>query len=49
MAEPKTCEVCGRSDDTVMLRFCVFQQEIYDVNITETVCDACEHEHAMDI
>jgi hypothetical protein len=45
----RTCEECGKRDKTVRERACGYSEEIHGVELMETVCDACEHEHIMDI
>ncbi len=43
------CTECGKQDDTVSNRLCGYSEEIHGTKIWETVCDACEHQHLMDI
>lgn len=44
------CEVCGKEDETVSVRECGYAMDVNnDPNVMETICDACEHEHLMDI
>lgn len=44
-----TCQECGKTDHTVRTRNCGYAEEIYDSKVEETICDACEHEHLMDV
>ena len=44
----ETCSECGKSDETVYSRNCGYANEMGG-HRQETVCDACEHEHLMDI
>lgn len=43
------CESCGKVDDTVSVRECGYSMEINGTSVMEEICDACEHEHLMDI
>ena len=43
------CEGCHKRDSTVAFRNCGYIEEIYNRILTELICDACEHEHLMDI
>ena len=46
----ETCSSCGKKDDTVRERNCGYARDVNNnPNRAETVCDACEHEHLMDI
>jgi len=47
--DTKKCQECGREDETVRLRDCVYSEEVNGTKVEEIVCDACEHEHLMDI
>jgi hypothetical protein len=49
MAFDKTCEVCGKTNEFVSLRFCGYDLDIHGRYKYETICDDCEHEHLMDI
>lgn len=50
MKEKLKCSVCGKQDDTVSVRACGYAADINnDPNVMEEICDACEHEHLMDI
>lgn len=45
-----TCQECGKQDRTVAYRACAYHADVKnDPEAFETVCDACEHEHIMDI
>lgn len=43
------CQECGVQDETVEKRMCGYVKEIYGEEREETVCDACEYQHCMDI
>ncbi len=43
------CEDCSKSDKTVKRRICGYAEEILGKETWETICDACEYEHLMDI
>jgi len=43
------CSSCGKQDETVVARECGYSKEINDESVIEIICDACEHEHLMDI
>ncbi len=43
------CEVCGKSDKTVKERECGYSADVENKKVKEVICDACEHEHCMDI
>lgn len=43
------CDQCGKRDNTVSVRSCGYSEEINGTTVMEQVCDACEHEHLMDI
>lgn len=44
------CDSCGKQDATVQTRACGYAADVNnDPEHYETVCDACEHEHIMDI
>jgi anaerobic ribonucleoside-triphosphate reductase len=45
----RTCQECGKKDETVSVRACGYSEEINGTTVMETICDACEHEHLMDI
>lgn len=45
----KKCQVCGKKDKTVKRRACGYSEEISNTIVMETICDACEYEHLMDI
>lgn len=47
--EVLTCESCGKQDNTVHHRICGYDKDVNNSIVWETVCDACEHEHIMDI
>ncbi len=48
--EKLKCSSCGKEDETVSLRACGYQADVNnDPNVMEIICDACEHEHVMDI
>ena len=47
--EELTCSVCGKQGKTVSIRICGYIQEIHEREVLEVICDACEHEHLMDI
>ena len=44
-----TCTECGKKDSTVHRRACVYSADVHNEVVMEIVCDACEHEHALDI
>ena len=45
-----TCQECLKTDDTVRVRACGYNADVYDdPHSWETVCDDCEYEHCMDI
>ena len=44
------CDECGKVDHTVYERACGYQDDVNGISdAMETICDACEHEHLMDI
>lgn len=43
------CRSCGKKDKTVKKRICGYSKEINGTEVWEVICDACEHEHLMDI
>lgn len=44
-----TCEECGKQDDTVSVLFCGYAEDLYNEQVQEIICEACEYEHCMDI
>ncbi len=47
--EKLKCSVCGKEDETVSIRECGYQKDVNNASLYEIICDACEHEHLMDI
>lgn len=43
------CQSCKKLKPDVRLRACGYNQDIHNETVMERVCDACEHEHIMDI
>lgn len=44
-----TCQVCGKSDDTVSEQACGYHADIDGEKVLEIICDACEEQHCDDI
>lgn len=43
------CESCHKVKADVSERNCGYSEEINGTVVIEIICDACEHEHLMDI
>lgn len=47
--EEEACSSCKKVKPDVSTRACGYSEEVNGTTVMETICDACEHEHLMDI